>query len=185
MSVETALRAQIAEPHFPVAIDRFAANVHFQPIVPGECITLPSGAQVTSIYGHHPGGVLIYRIDYKNTSLVYATDVEYEEALPHDLIEFARKTDMFIFDAMYTPEEYRGVGTHSSRGSRKGWGHSTYVAGAKIAEAAQVKQYILFHHDPNQNDASVSDKVEKARALFPLTQAAVEGLEISLEQAVK
>ena len=59
---------------------------------------------------------------------------------------------MLIYDAQYTPEEYRGeVGP-----SRKGWGHSTYEAGAAIARAAGVRTLALFHHDPRRTDDAVA-----------------------------
>ena len=66
---------------------------------------------------------------------------------------------MLIYDAQYTPEEYRG----DDGRSRVGWGHSTYVAGAELARAAGVGQLVLFHHDPQRTDAGVAE-IERARA---------------------
>ena len=69
------------------------------------------------------------------------------------------------------PEEY---------GAKKGWGHSTFEEGARIAKAAGARQLVLFHHDPMQNDAAVREKEKRARALFPNAVAAHEGLSIDV-----
>ena len=84
---------------------------------------------------------------------------------------------MLIYDSQYTPEEYGG---HPAP-SKVGWGHSTFVAGARLAEAAGVGQYVLFHHDPDQDDDAVRDKERRAKELFPRSLAAYEGLELELE----
>ena len=80
----------------------------------------------------------------------------------------------------YTPEEY--TGTADGR-PREGWGHSTYEVGAAIAGAAGVGRYVLFHHDPDQSDEVVREKERRARALFPRSVAAYEGLIVDAEPA--
>jgi len=84
---------------------------------------------------------------------------------------------VFIYDAAYTPEEYTG---ETGFGPKIGWGHSTMIEGAKLAKAAGVKQLVLFHHDHVQDDSAVEKKEQRARALFPDTIAAYEGLTIEL-----
>lgn len=43
-----------------------------------------------------------------------------------------------------------------------------------------MKRYVLFHHDPSQTDAMVRVKEQRARALFPDSVAAHEGLTLEL-----
>ena len=43
-----------------------------------------------------------------------------------------------------------------------------------------MKQLFLFHHDPDNDDASVDGLVEEARRVFPNTIGAAEGLELDL-----
>ena len=57
-----------------------------------------------------------------------------------------------------------------------GWGHSTFAAATEIAKAAKVKKLLLFHHDPLQSDDAVREKEKRAKALFPSSLAAYEGL---------
>jgi len=80
-----------------------------------------------------------------------------------------------IIDATYTDEEY-----NDPKYSKVGWGHSTWQQAVKIAQAAQVKQLVLFHHDPAHNDDFLDRIGEEARKIFPETILAQEGLSIEL-----
>lgn len=93
------------------------------------------------------------------------------------LVELSRGADLLIYDAMYTPEEYEGEG---GRASRRGWGHSTFEAGARVAEAASVRELCLFHHDPAHDDAFLDALGARARKRFDATSVATEGLELWL-----
>jgi hypothetical protein len=48
-----------------------------------------------------------------------------------------------------------------------------------------VKQLVLFHHDPDNDDAFMDGLVEKARQEFPRLTGAAEGMEISLPKGEK
>lgn len=178
-TVETAMAGQMEFPNFPVVFAELPSSQVFHDLQPGQVVEIGDGIAVRSVAGRHPGGVLIYRVDYRGRSVVYATDTEYESAddLDDAFIELCRGADVLVFDSMYTPDEYYGRITPPSR---VGWGHSTYVVGAEIAKRAGVGQYILFHHDPDQNDQAVQDKEQAARELFPSSIAAYEGLTIDL-----
>ena len=71
-------------------------------------------------------------------------------------------------------------GATTAAGFTIGWGHSTFEEGAKIVRAANAKQYVLFHHDPDQNDADVDEKQRRAQELFPNSICAYEGLTIDV-----
>lgn len=126
----------------------------------------------------HPGGVVLYRFEVQGNAIVYATDIESDANHAADLIEFARGADILIHDAQYTRAHYLGelpftISTH-------GYGHSTNEMAAAVAHAAQVKQLVLFHHDPNYDDDTIARIQAQTRALFPNTIAAREGMEIAL-----
>jgi ribonuclease BN (tRNA processing enzyme) len=61
-----------------------------------------------------------------------------------------------------------------------GWGHSTWQAGVEVANAARVKQLVLFHHDPTRNDRAVHAIEMQADHVRPGTIAAREGHENTL-----
>ena len=54
--------------------------------------------------------------------------------------------------------------------------------GIKVAEAANVKKLILFHHDPTHDDNFIKKIEAESRQLFPRSIAAYEGLQIDLSQ---
>jgi len=178
-TVETAMAGQMEFPNFPVVFDELPSAQVFHDIQAGQIIEIGTGIEVRSVAGRHPGGVMIYRVDYEGRSVVYATDTEYETSADVDesFLELCRGADVLIFDSMYTPDEYYG---RVAPPSRVGWGHSTYQVGAEIAAKAQVGRYVLFHHDPDQDDDAVMAKETAAREIFPASQAAYEGLVLEL-----
>lgn len=124
----------------------------------------------------HPlNGVMLYRVHFKNKSLVYATDIEQQEGGYPEIIEFARGADLLIHDAQYLHDEYA-----SRTKPRKGWGHSTVNTAVAVAAKAQVKGLVLFHHEPTHDDKIMKKIGREARRLFRSTVVAREGMEIDL-----
>ncbi len=175
-TLEETLQGQMDHPNFPVDLGAMGAHMTFRDLPEGETIELADGlgssVRVTNARGNHPQGVFAFRVEHAGKAVVYATDTEhYEGHLDENLVRLARGADLFIYDAQYTPEEY---------GARRGWGHSTFEEGVKLAKQAGVKRLVLFHHDPTQNDAAVREKEKRARALFADVVAAQEGLTIDV-----
>ncbi|MFT3773759.1 MAG: MBL fold metallo-hydrolase [Minicystis sp.] len=179
-SLRDVLTTQMTAPVFPVRLDELGAQLSLREVKSGETFWV-GDARVRAAKLNHPGGVLAYRIDYDGRSVVYATDTEHYACVDPTLRALAEGADVLIYDSQYTPEEYRGDGGRS----KVGWGHSTYVAGAELARAAGVGQYVLFHHDPQRNDAGVVEVERKARELFPSSVAAREGMQIGLHPVVQ
>ena len=173
MSLGQTLAHQMSDPVFPVRHDQLRATIEVREVAPGEA-WLAGGAKVRVAKGNHPNGVLAYRIDFGGRSVVYATDTEHYACVDPELSALAEGADVLIYDSQYTEEEYRGA----AGGPKVGWGHSTYVAGAELAKAAGVGTYVLFHHDPRRSDDEVAELERRARALFPSSVAAREGMNI-------
>ncbi|MSP59969.1 MAG: hypothetical protein EXR72_06445 [Myxococcales bacterium] len=163
-------------PHFPVGLEAMGSTLAFRAIAPGEPIAI-GPADVQAAAATHPNGCLAYRIEHRGRTLVYATDTEHEASgrIDPSLLALARGADVLIYDAQYTPEEYRA--------GKQGWGHSTAEEGARLAAAAGVGQLVLFHHDPSHDDAQIARIESATRCRFPRTAAAREGLRITLDPA--
>jgi phosphoribosyl 1,2-cyclic phosphodiesterase len=174
------LATQMTAPVFPVRLDELGAELRLREVKSGETFCIGE-ATVRAAKLNHPGGVLAYRIEHEGTSVVYATDTEHYACVDPTLRALAEGADVLIYDSQYTPEEYRGDGGRS----KVGWGHSTYVAGAELARASGVGRYVLFHHDPQRNDAGVADVERRAQGLFADSVAAREGLSIDLRPEVR
>ncbi len=123
-------------------------------------------------YNHPKNGTLIYKLQYAGKSVVYATDIEGYVEGDRRLIQFAKGADVLIHDAQYTTDQYTGPM------ATQGFGHSTPEMACQVAKEAGVKQLVLYHHDPNHDDAAVAKKEEAAKKLFPNTLCAYEGLAI-------
>lgn len=175
-TLRDALAAQMAAPSFPVRLDELGAQIALREARPGEAFDVGE-AHVKIARLNHPGGALAYRVEHEGRSLVYATDTEHYACVDPTLRALADGADVLIYDAQYTPEEYRGDGVRS----RVGWGHSTYVAGAELARACGARRLVLFHHDPRRTDAGVDEIERLSRELFPASVAAREGLVIHVE----
>ncbi len=182
-TLEETLAGQMDHPNFPVHLTAMGAKMNFRDLREGEAVSIDDGlggqVRVTNAAGNHPQGVYAFRVDYAGKVFVYATDTEhYEGRIDHKLLALAHGADVFVYDSQYTPEEY--AGTAGTGVPKKGWGHSTFEEGAKLAKTANVKKFVLFHHDPIQNDAAVREKERRASALFPNVIAAHEGLVIDV-----
>lgn len=174
--LDALLRRQMSAPMFPVELDSVGSSIRCRELADGERFRVgPIQIEVARL--NHPDPVYAYRLEYGGRAMVYATDTEHGATVDQKLVSLARRADVLIYDAQYLPEEYTGeVGP-----SRRGWGHSTYAAGAEVARAAGVQTLALFHHDPKRTDDQVAEIVKRAQQLFPSTVAAREGLELELD----
>lgn len=193
------LGAAITSPYFPVDLHDVPSTCQFYTIEPGDSLQWrPDGSQPHLQSGrlngggnalsgdevrvrflhtaaHPQNGCLISRIEYREHSLVYATDVEWGQADSQQLIHFAQGTDLLIHDAQYSEEDYLA--------SKRGFGHSTAHMATEVARAAGVQRLLLFHHDPEYDDGALEHLQSTAQRAFPKTSLAFEGLEMSLLQA--
>lgn len=168
---EDALRAQMRAPAFPVSLDELPSDLRYERVRERQRI-VAGRADIVAARGNHPDPVYAYRIEHGGRSVVYATDTEHYRCVDPRLLALARGADVLIYDAQYLPSEYAG----ESGPSRVGWGHSTWEAAVELAQAADVGELLLFHHDPCRDDAAVQALEHIARARFPSTSAAREGM---------
>lgn len=177
-TIEETLAGQMAYPNFPVTLREMGSQMVFQDLHENEEVYLgTNGVKVFGVAGNHPNGVFAYRVECGGHSLVYATDTEHYAIHDPKIVALAEGADVFIYDSQYTPEEYAGEGTGRPK---VGWGHSTMIEGAEIASLAGVGTYVLFHHDPGQDDDAVRVKERRAQAVFPQSLAAYEGLDLDV-----
>jgi phosphoribosyl 1,2-cyclic phosphodiesterase len=123
----------------------------------------------------HPGPTVGYRIEERGRSLAYLPDHEPAlglEVFPGDPdyvpgLSLAQDVDLLIHDAMFTAEEYpRYVG----------WGHSSLDQALAFAEAARVRRFVTFHHDPGHDDDQLDRLFDEATS-SPLPFQLLRGLE--------
>jgi phosphoribosyl 1,2-cyclic phosphodiesterase len=131
------------------------------------------GIQVSYCPLNHPQGAVAFKFQDKHKSVVLATDTEHpENGIDEKLAAFAFGVDYLVYDAMFTPSEYRA--------GKRGWGHSTWEEGIKVAEKAEVGHLVLSHFNPNHTDRKIDLILSQSRKIFPKTLAAKEGQIIGL-----
>jgi phosphoribosyl 1,2-cyclic phosphodiesterase len=171
-SLKRVFEAQMALPYFPVDLSAMSATREFTEVSGGQKLEVP-GARVTARWLSHPQGCLGFRFETPAGIVAYATDNEPgDPKLDESLLELADGADIFINDAQFTPEQLATT--------RKGWGHSSWLEGVKVAQIAGVKNLVLFHHDPDSTDKAVDAILREARGAFPNVWAAAEGMVMTL-----
>lgn len=164
-SLRDVLAGQMEYAYFPVALNAFAAKVHYHEVVEGGFAI--GDTRIATQYLNHPALTVGYRLEADGASCVYASDHEphshgageghTEEPEGGDVahIDFLRDADLVIHDAQYTAEEYP---------EKVGWGHSTIEYAVDMALAANVRELALYHHDPMRGDDAVDQLLARARA---------------------
>jgi len=173
------LRATMGGYLFPVAADDLPGKLDVRSLVDNEQVDLGGTPALSVESAHsnaHPNfGVRLYRLRYGQRVIVYATDVEAPAGGFEEVVRFAAGADVLIHDAQYTDHEYS-----RAENGRTGWGHSTVRMAAEVARAAGVGRLLLYHHDPERKDADIPKMERAARAIFPRTKAAYEGLRVQV-----
>ena len=163
------LARQMAAPFFPVELSGVAARLEFRQVVPASGVSV-GGVTVQGFPLHHPQGSQGYRIADARRAIVFATDHEPgDAAIDANLRALAHRADVLLCDAQYTPEEYE---------QRRGWGHGTWLEAVRVARAAEVGKLVLFHHDPDHDDAALEAIAAEAQLHFANTVAAREGTSV-------
>jgi phosphoribosyl 1,2-cyclic phosphodiesterase len=168
--LEMRLQVQMSDLFFPVNLSTLEETMRFVEIVedPFEM----AGLKVSPRNLCHPLGCFGYRIVDGDKVLVYATDTEHVPGhLSEDLALLARDADLLIYDAHFTDSEFPKY---------VGWGHSTWQEGVRLCKALNVKRLVLFHHDPNHDDAFLDWVAEESRSIFPQTIVASRDLELEI-----
>jgi phosphoribosyl 1,2-cyclic phosphodiesterase len=158
------LCGQMSSNYFPVTFLDLASSVVADYLNDGKKEI--NGVLVSTFALNHPGGCIGYCLSQDGRKIVYATDNELDiEAgdtfpdlddsgplrhVPEALVAVARGADLLIIDAQYDEQGYA---------ARKKWGHSCCFSATDLAIQAEVKNLALFHHDPEDTDRGIDQKV--------------------------
>lgn len=126
-------------------------------------------------YAHPQDGVMIYKIAYKDKSMVYATDKESYIGGDKKLSIFARNTDLLIHDSQYSTDDYL-----NSYAPKQGYGHSTFDMALDAQKQSGAKKLVFYHFDPAYNDEKLQEIANHYQKISDSAYLAYEGFEISL-----
>lgn len=171
-TIKDRLEDQMLHPNFPVPLRVMASILNFYDVEVGKKIDLGDGVTVEPGMLNHPGEATGYRVSWEDKAAVYATDTEhFADRIDENLVYLARDADVLIIDATYSDDQY-----WSKTSSKVGWGHSTWQEAIKVAEAANVKTLVIYHHDPLHDDDYLDQVSEQAKGKFPGAVVAKEGM---------
>lgn len=174
-TIEQRLNDQMLHPNFPVPLQIMGASLKFCDLEIGEIVKV-GDIQVENALLNHPGEAVGYRVTWRGLSVAYITDTEhFPDRLDENVLWLSRDADLIIYDATYTDDEY-----YNEKTSKVGWGHSTWQEAVKIAHSANVKQLVIFHHDPLHSDEFMDQVAANTASAFPNSVVAKEGMVIEL-----
>jgi ribonuclease BN (tRNA processing enzyme) len=161
-SLERRIARYLSPPLFPIHLQDIPSRPKFHD-VPDEDWKL-GGALVRARPVSHRGPTVGYRISENGQTLAFIPD--HEPALGVDLRRVspewvsghavAHHADVMFHDSQYTEEEYL---------QRVGWGHSSVSHVVTFSEISEVRQLVMFHHDPLHTDDQLDTHLERAREI--------------------
>lgn len=167
-TVHQALDDMMVAPLFPVPLGILRAQIEFNDFHAGESLALGDDIEVRTAALNHPNGATGYCIGFGGKSICYVTDTEQlNDGLDQNVLGLAQGADIFIYDCSFTAEEYP---------DRVGWGHSTWQEGVRLSEAAGVGTFVVFHHDPDHDDAFMDEVSRQVLARRPASVVARDGM---------
>ena len=183
--LEEILDRQMDPVVFPVPLKALAADLRITEISGGRFEI--DGFLVEAFRLRHPGTTLGYKLvpARGGRTIAYLTDNELGPGGSYDvppewrreLVRFLGGVDTLIHDGMYSEAMIE---------SRAGWGHSTPEQAVDLAAEAGVRRLVLFHHEPEHDDAAIDALLVAARSFAAthapglVVDAAMEGMALTL-----
>jgi phosphoribosyl 1,2-cyclic phosphodiesterase len=151
----------IAPPAFPISLSEFPATVSAHAVA-DETFEI-GGWKVTSRFVPHVGPTLGFRVEHHGRVVAYIPDLQEPVGAPDSvgeaIMELAADADLLIHDSQYTEAELA---------VRPDWGHCTVRYAMSVAQRAEVRKLVLFHHDPARGDDDLDALVaETTEASIP------------------
>jgi phosphoribosyl 1,2-cyclic phosphodiesterase len=158
----------ISPPFFPVRLDICKASLAFHDFRAGDILTPRPGISIRTFTLNHPGGCIGYRIEWGGRSLALVFDIEHQPGvLDPTALELMTNADLAVYDSAFTESEMDRY---------RGFGHSTWEQGVKLALQAGTKRLVLFHHSPSRTDSEMALLERLAQEAFPNSRAASDGM---------
>ena len=129
-------------------------------------VDLPGGGRLSHFPVDHPGATIGFRLEWPGHSMAYVTDTTANPAA--DYVEKLRGVDLLIHECNFDDS----LVEHAIL-----TGHSTTTPVAQVARAAGVRRLVLTHLNAISNEVDPVG-LDVARAIFPQTWLATDGLEL-------
>ncbi len=168
--LESLFRGQLDRDYFPVQLDDMKSNLQFRHLPEG-AIEI-GDARITWEFAQHPGATVGYKIAVPRRKIAWVPDNEFLQgyvgppSLQRDhplvssyekMIRFLSDVDLVIHEAQYLPGEYA---------TKISWGHSSMVNASLLMKLANVRRWVITHHDPGHDDVFLETKLNLTRQIL-------------------
>lgn len=175
MTSREMVEAFISPPWFPQKIDICQARLSFHDFTPGETLKPATGINIMTAPLNHPGGCVGYRISFQGRIIALVYDIEHQPGtLDPTALKLMAEADLVVYDSAYLDDEME---------TYKGFGHSTWQQGIRLAHAARAKKIAFFHHMPIRTDDALTAIENHAKNLFEDSFAARDDMVIDVSSA--
>ena len=169
--LESVFSGQLDREYFPVQMEDMESRLVFRHLTASPMAV--GSAKVSWEFAQHPGATVGYKIGIGGKKIAWVPDNEFllgytgppEEitrrhplALPYaDMIDFLADADIVIHEAQYTPDEYPG---------KIRWGHCSVPNACVLMKLANVRRWVVTHHDPMHDDTFLEAKLNLTRQIL-------------------
>ena len=129
----------------------------------GENYDLNSQISFKAFPSNHPDYCNLYCIKIGDKKICILSDYEKGDLFDSSVVHDA---DYLIYDGMYDVDEYE---------KKKGWGHSSWFEGCTLAKKENVKQLIITHHSPFNDDNKLKEMENKCKDEYANSRFARKG----------
>lgn len=172
LGIQNVMSGQMTHPFFPVPIETMSARIAYSDFKAGDRFNLAPDILVRTTPLNHPDGATAYRLEFQGHSVCYVTDTEHTPGKPdQNILGLVEGADLMIYDSTFTDQQFE---------AKRGWGHSTWQEGVRLAQAAKVKRLAIFHHDPDHEDPFMERIEAQAFAMWSGAFVARDNLRINI-----
>ncbi len=171
-AVQRVLETLMGPPIFPLRLKDMRVGFDIRIFGAGETLEPTPGVALRTAPLRHPDRATGYRVDFEGRSIAYVTDTEHVPGkLDRTILDLISGADLFIYDSTFSDERFA---------PKVGWGHSTWQEGVRLAEAAGVATFVVFHHDPEADDAAMDAVARAVADARPGSVVARDGMVLTL-----
>lgn len=171
-SIKQRLTDQMLRPNFFTPLQKMSATMSFHTMIAGNIMTLENGATIETVTLNSHTSALGFRITYQGKSLVYATDSNTTAAGPDpNLLYLSQGADLLIYGGAYSETVDLDVERDAAMPCDQN---------IEIAEKTQVKEMVLFHHNPLHDDDYLDHVEMEIHNRCPQLRLAREGMIMQL-----
>ena len=163
------LARTMSPPSFPIEPEGLRGTWGFHAIAPS--VLKIEGFTITAAEIAHKGGrTLGYRVEDETGSFAYLPDHAPGQGTSAEARAMIDCVDVMLHDAQFVESE---------RAIADDYGHATIDEAIRLADEANVKTLVLFHHSPSRTDAELDLLAPELEAPMPVIIAR-EGMTIAI-----